>query len=43
MTRSYELMLVLRTEGDITEKSATELVEKLVANEAKVASVSLLG
>lgn len=43
MTRSYELMVVLRPEVDVTEKSATELVEKLVAGEAKVASVSLLG
>jgi small subunit ribosomal protein S6 len=36
-------MLVLRSEGDVTEKSATELVEKLVGTEAKVAGVSLLG
>ena len=43
MTRSYELMLVLRPEADVTEKSATELAGKLVAGEARVVSVSLLG
>lgn len=43
MTRSYELMVVFRAEGDLTDKSATELVAKLVAGEAKVVSVSLLG
>ncbi len=43
MTRSYELMLVLRPELEVTDKSATELVEKLVAGEAKVVSTSLLG
>lgn len=43
MNGSYELMLVLRPQVEVTEKSATELVEKLVAGEAKTASVSLLG
>jgi small subunit ribosomal protein S6 len=43
MKRSYELMLVLRPEMDVTEQSATQLVEKLVGSEATVAGISLLG
>lgn len=43
MNRTYELMLVLRPEVEVTEKSATDLVEKLVAGEAKTVSVALLG
>jgi small subunit ribosomal protein S6 len=43
MKRSYELMLVLRPEAEVTEKTAQEVVEKLVAGEAKATSVSVLG
>ena len=36
-------MVVFRPELDVTEKSALEMVGKLVGDEAKVAGVSLLG
>ncbi len=36
-------MVVFRSELDVTEKSALEMVGKLVGDEAKVAGVSLLG
>lgn len=41
--KRYELMLVLHPQLDVTDKTASDLVAKLVAQEAKVAEVSLLG
>ena len=41
--RAYELMVVFRSELDVTDKFATDAVTKLVAQEAKVAEISLLG
>lgn len=43
MTRSYELMLVLDPKVEVTEKTATDLVEKLLGEQAKVAELALLG
>lgn len=43
MNQAYELMLVLRPEVDVTDKTATELVDKLLSGEAKAVSVALLG
>lgn len=41
--KTYELMLVFRPQLDMTDKSATDVVTKLVLPEAKVVEVSLLG
>ncbi len=43
MTRSYELMLAVRPDIEVTDKSAGELVKKLIGDAAKVVEVSLLG
>lgn len=43
MNRAYELMVVLRPEVEVTDKTATELIDKLLAGEAKTTSVTLLG
>lgn len=43
MTRSYELMVVLDPKTEVTDKSAKEIVEKMVGTQATVAEVSLLG
>jgi small subunit ribosomal protein S6 len=41
--RKYELMVIVAPTVEVTEKSAKEIVEKLVGSEAKVTEVSLLG
>ncbi len=41
--RRYELMIVFPASVEVTDKTATALVEKIVGTEAKVKSVSLLG
>jgi len=43
MNQAYELMLVIRAEVEVTDKTATELVDKLLSGEAKMTSVSVLG
>ncbi len=43
MIRSYELMLVLDPKVEVTEKSALEIVEKLLGAQTNVAEISLLG
>ena len=41
--RTYELMVIFAPTVEVTEKSAKEMVEKMVGKEATVAEVSLLG
>jgi small subunit ribosomal protein S6 len=41
--RQYELMLVFPVTLEVTDKTATGLVEKIVGTEAKVTSVTVLG
>lgn len=41
--RQYELMLVFPISVEVTDKTATALVEKIVGNEAKVTTVTVLG
>ena len=41
--RQYELMLVFAPTLEVTDKTATALVEKIVGVEAKVSSVTVLG
>jgi len=43
MTRMYELMLVIRPDLEVTEKSARDMIQKLVGEKVKVSDVSLLG
>lgn len=41
--RQYELMLIFPATLEVTDKTATGLVEKIVGSEAKVTSVTVLG
>ena len=41
--RNYELMVLFAPTVEVTEKSAKEMVEKMVAGEATVTEVALLG
>jgi small subunit ribosomal protein S6 len=41
--RQYELMMIMPPTTELTDKTATDLVEKIVGDEAKVTSVTLLG
>lgn len=43
MKKAYELMLVINPGLEITDKSAGELVQKLIGTMGTVAGVSLLG
>lgn len=43
MNRSYELMVVLDPKADVTEKTAAEVVAKMIGDAVSVTSVSLLG
>lgn len=43
MKRTYELMVVVKPDVEVTEKTATDLVKKMVGDEATVGGVSLLG
>lgn len=43
MKRSYELMVILRADAEVTEKSAEDFVKKMVGTEGTVTSVSVLG
>lgn len=41
--RTYELMLVLRPNGELTDKTARELIQKVAGEGATIADVVLLG
>lgn len=41
--RKYELMVIFAPTTDVTDQTATKLVEKMVGTEAKVVSVEVLG
>jgi small subunit ribosomal protein S6 len=41
--RQYELMVIYPVTADVTDKTATALVEKIVGAEAKTTSVVVLG
>ena len=43
MTRTYELMVVFAPAVEVTDKTALDMVAKLVGDKVKVESVSLLG
>jgi small subunit ribosomal protein S6 len=43
MKRSYELMVILRADTEVTEESAEDFMKKMVGTEGTVASVSVLG
>jgi small subunit ribosomal protein S6 len=39
----YELMLVLRPDGEVTDKAARELIQKIAGDAATITDVVLLG
>ena len=41
--RQYELMIVFPASVEVTDKTATALVEKIVGTEARVTTVTVLG
>ncbi len=43
MTRKYELMTVFRSDVDVTEKNAKELIQKLVGDGVTVVDVTFMG
>ena len=43
MARTYELMLVLRSDVDVSEKNVTDVVTKMIGDKAKIVSVSVVG
>ncbi len=41
--RTYELMLVVRPNGELTDKTARELIQKVAGETATIADIVLLG